>query len=508
MARETGKQRSQRIEIDYYRKTGGLHRLKIACVIAALFVSATYAVYVLAAGGQSHTSTGPLSRAHASFENDCHQCHTDFSPIDSRGAKLNLNFVGIDSEKSIAQIERSCQKCHQVGNHYRDKMHADWQLTDQNCAGCHADHKGRDFDLNLIAASQCNSCHALLSEGCKGTPTVRENVVAFTKDLHGDFKSLAKDHRGTIKFDHRQHMMAGQIYEGQKGAFTIAMLDPTARSRYLKPGQTDESPVTLDCSSCHQFAGVPDRSKTMTADAELGRYIQPIAFDDHCAACHGMNPGIATPETTPLPHAVTWSRIELLLTATINGARASGIARLPRDDHQATPQPGAGLGRSADNGDPVDSAGSVQAALQVVKKQCSKCHDDEATADTAIQDALSGIAAPMIPPRWFVHGLYDHAVHREISCSYCHAGAYPNGEEPGLATRQETEKRVMIAGIDSCTGCHRDAETAAPDSLTSATALLGSQTTWASDNCTTCHRYHTAVTHQPTTSPLSAETTE
>ncbi len=84
MARETGKQRSQRIQIDYYRKQGGLHQLKIACLIAGLAGAGFYAVYVLAAGSGAHTSTGPLTVAHASFENDCQQCHQDFTPIDSR----------------------------------------------------------------------------------------------------------------------------------------------------------------------------------------------------------------------------------------------------------------------------------------------------------------------------------------------------------------------------------------------------------------------------------------
>jgi Cytochrome c7 and related cytochrome c len=496
MARETGKQRSQRIEIDYYRKKGGLHHLKTVCAIAALVGSAGYAVYVLAAGGQSHTSTGPLSRAHASFENDCQQCHQDFTPIDGRGAKLNLSFAGISSEKSIAHIESACQKCHEVGDHYRDKMSVDWQLTDKNCAGCHADHKGRDFDLNLIAASQCTSCHASLSAGC--TPTVRANIAGFTQEQHGDFNSLTKGDPGTVKFDHQQHMLPGQVDAGQKGAFTIEMLDPAVRARYRQVSQTDKK-VQLDCNSCHQFAGNPG-GKAMTADAELGRYIEPVSFQEHCSACHAMNPGIATPETTPLPHAVPWAKIDLLLEASINGGRARGKTRAPRDDTQSTPQPGEGLGSSVAGSDPITAATSVAAARQIVQAQCLKCHDEAATTDEAILAALSGTADPLIPPRWLQYGLYDHAIHREINCRYCHEGAYG----PGAAGPALDQEQVMIAGIDSCTGCHRDAETPTPSSLTDASAWLGSQTTWASDNCTTCHRYHTPVKR----TSVAAETTE
>ena len=191
MARETGKQRSQRIQIDYYRKKGGLQRLKTVCVVAALLGSALYAFYVLAAGGQTHTSTGPLSRAHAAFENDCQQCHEDFTPIDAQGAKLDISLIGINADESLKHIETACQKCHEMGNHFRGVMTEDWQRVDQNCAGCHADHKGRNFDLNLIGSERCTSCHGSLSEGCTGTPRVRAEVTSFTAANHGDFRSLS-----------------------------------------------------------------------------------------------------------------------------------------------------------------------------------------------------------------------------------------------------------------------------------------------------------------------------
>ncbi|MFK8115504.1 MAG: cytochrome c3 family protein [Rubripirellula sp.] len=505
MARETGKQRSQRIEIDYYRKKGGLHRLKTACVLAALVGSGVYVAYVLAAGGQTHTSTGPLSRAHASFENDCKQCHEDFRPIDAQGAKLNFELVGISSKKSIDHIESSCQKCHEVGDHYRDTMKEDWQLQDKNCGGCHADHKGRDFDLNLIAANKCTSCHSGLAEGCQGQPTVRANIAAFTKEAHGDFASLSQADTGTIKFDHQQHMLPGQVNQGEKGAFTLAMLDEALRPRYRKAGQDDSAAVTLDCGSCHEMAGNPGGNQTLAFDAELGRYIKPIAFEQHCAACHSMNPGIATANTAPLPHAVPWAKIDLLLQATITGGRASGQTRAPRDDRQDTPQPGAGLGSAPADTNPIAAASSVQAARQLVHAQCLQCQYEASITHDSIRDSIAGVSQPMIPPRWFVKGLYDHGIHREIDCRYCHDGAYPTD---GAAKPALDQEQVMIAGIDTCTGCHRDAETPTPQSLTSVSDLLGSQTTWASDNCTTCHRYHTPLDKHLGSHELAGEASE
>ena len=493
MARETGKQRSQRIQIDYYRKKGGLQRLKTACVCAALVGSGLYGFYVLVAGGQTHTSTGPLSRAHAAFEDDCGQCHQDFTPIDARGAKLNISFLGINSDESIKHVETACQACHQVGSHHRDRMTEDWQRVDQNCAGCHADHKGRDFDLNLISAQRCTVCHANLSEGCQGEPRVRGKITSFTQQNHGDFPSLAKGDSGTVKFDHAQHLLPGQVNAGEKGQFTVAMLDESLRARYRKNGQADSSPVELDCASCHVMAGIPARSADLVTDVELGRYMAPISFEQHCSACHSMNPGVATADTTPLPHAVPWQQIDLLLTASITGAGATGQIRSPRDDTQSTPQPGEGLGKAAPAGSHVASPGDVESARRLVQTQCLQCHDQASITNEAIHAARSGSAGSMIPPRWFSKGLYNHATHREISCKFCHEAAYAVGVR-GPATDHQS---VMIAGIESCTPCHRDAESPAPKSLASVADLLGRQTTWASDNCTMCHRYHTLVEAAP-----------
>lgn len=504
MARETGKQRSQRIQIDYYRKKGGLHTLRSVCIAVGFFAAAAYAAYVVAAsGGQSHVSTGPVAMAHASFENDCNQCHQDFTPIDSQANQLDLAFVGISSEASIGRMEEACQVCHAVGDHYRDVMKPEWQLKDQNCGSCHADHQGRLHDLNYVTKTQCASCHANLAQTCKASPAVKPDIAAFTSSSHGDFASLSMGDPGTVKFDHHQHMLPGQVNAGEKGAFTIEMLDAAMREKYRLPGQADDSAVQLDCASCHQYAGNPDTYSAgeLIADGELGRYIAPISFDQHCAACHSMNPGIATAQTTPIPHAVPWAKVELLLASTIRGARATGIARSPGDDSQTTAQPGFGTGSSVASN--PDAAVDVASLRALVEGQCLECHDQESISDQAIASALAGTAPPMIPPRWFQHGLYDHAAHRQVDCRYCHDAAYPiEGEPAAPPTDHET---VMIAGIESCTGCHRDAESPTPASITDpqTTTLFGGQPNWASDHCTMCHRYHTPVDRR---SPAVSET--
>lgn len=485
MARETGKQRSQRIQIDYYRQRGRLYVGRYLCALIGLVAAALYSLYVIAAGGSAQVITGPVAQAHAAFESDCQQCHLEFTPIDSRAVKLDIPLANIRPTASLQHLESACQKCHAVGSHHRMSMNATGQLADQNCGHCHGEHKGRDHDLVLLTNRQCLSCHEQLADVCPAT-TVRGSVVDFTEQGHGDFASLAKPDPGKVKFDHRQHMLPGQVNEGEKGGMTIGMLDPSARLKYRREGQDDASLVQLECASCHQLSGMPGDGRRLSADAELGRYLAPISYEQHCAACHAMNPGIATGDTTPLPHAVEWSKIELLLRGTLAGARASGQSRSPRDDSQSSPQPGKGAGGFGAAASLV-AADEVAAARARVESQCLQCHDRDSITDQRIHSAVS--SEPMIPPRWFARGLYDHAAHRQIDCRYCHQQAYPTSGSPAPP---EDHRMVMIAGIDSCTGCHRDAESPTPASVSSpdVVALLGGQATWASDACTLCHRYH------------------
>lgn len=482
--RESGKTRSQRIEIDYYRHRGGLYYLKWALVLVALLASGGYAAYVIASGNSGrHLSTGPLSLSHASFEDDCSACHEDFTPIGADAFRP-------DPAASFAHIEAACQDCHQVGDHFREVMTADAKDKDQNCAACHSDHQGRAHDLLAVANGTCTQCHAALSSICQSshTPRIRTKVTEFTLVGHGDFGSLAKGDSGRVRFDHAQHMLPGQVNPGDRGGFTIAMLEPEKRQRYRRSGQDDDALVSLDCASCHDYAGNPDPSGSLTSDQELGRYMAPVSFEEHCAACHSINPSGRGDDTLPLPHAAPWAEIELLVGSKISGAMSTGKMRRSRDDTQTEPRPGDGTGRPAPDTASV-SAPTVASAVALVRQQCLNCHDEASITDESIAALREDTADPLIPPRWFQIGLYDHAAHRKLDCRYCHEAAYP--VQAAVATSPVDHDTVMIAGIESCTGCHRDPEAKPPAALAADRELLGGQPTWASDACTLCHRYHT-----------------
>ena len=493
--RATGKSRSQRINIDYYRQKTWLTRSRGLLALVAGLVAMLYCLYVFASGSASQLSTGPVAAAHASFENDCQQCHLDFTPI----AADSIRFA---SSKGLDRLEEACQQCHRVDHHFRGSMKPEFAAIDQHCSGCHTDHQGRDNDMVNIASRKCTQCHSDLPSTCQAGASiqVRPKVSEFTLEGHGSFAGLAKDDPGRVKFDHAQHMRPGQVDAGVKGGFMIAMLEANLRESYRKSVdgnvQADDSLVTLACNDCHQFAGQPDQK--LVGDEELGRHIAPIAFEQHCAACHSMNYVGRSNDTLPLPHAAPWKEINLLLATKLAGAQLNGDIRMPRDAVRETPLVGEGQSQAMVNPAPTTSddgvtkeinAAAVLAGRAATEKRCLQCHVAEDITNDSIAASRGGKKSPLIPERWLERGIYDHAAHRKVDCAFCHADAYAK-DKP--AKEPKDDEVVMIGGIETCSGCHRSAESAVPDALTNAATkgILGGQSNWASDSCIECHRYH------------------
>ncbi len=471
MAEQTGRQRAQRIDPTYFRQRTGLDRGRTATVVACLIAASCYAGYVFwlsagtGGGVAGHLSTGPVALAHASIENDCGACHQDFTPIDPAAPGIVERFIFAmpvsagQRQRAIEHNEAACRTCHAVGHHHRDVMTAGFAAIDQTCAGCHADHRGRDHDLTAVAASACSQCHENLQPAMTGAPSTRSAISSFTAAGHGDFASLETD-GGSVRFNHAQHLLPGQVIDGQIGGMTPARMPAADRSRY---SVLDQGLVQLQCNDCHQIQG-------QSTGSDWGPLMEPIGFEKHCSACHGISSGAGGP---PLPHAADWDQIDVLLAASIDGARSR---RTPRPG--GVPAPGGGwpIAREVAG----VSAGELTLARDRVIGQCVECHER-----AEIQPGSPTSSAPVIPTRWLGKGRYDHAAHRQIDCRYCHADAYSTSR----STAADDHSNVMIAGIESCVGCHRPAGTPPPVSVVNE-PLLGGMPNWASDDCTMCHQYH------------------
>lgn len=214
----------------YVHPGGRSPLLRISLISAGVVAVALPALYLV--GQRRFTSPGPVATHHANVELRCAQCH--------------------DVGKGVADLR--CERCHDsVGT---DRFtHAGHVLfgsanarkasaaPEQPCAVCHADHRGRAFDMRLVDDRQCGTCHRFSSFG-----------------KHPEFAAVkAQVQTGLgLSFGHQRHLAEAAKQLGKK------------------------------CEACHE------------ATADLRGFV-PLNFDRHCATCHTKNGAVAgdTDPVTP-----------------------------------------------------------------------------------------------------------------------------------------------------------------------------------------------------------------
>ncbi len=516
--REIGKTRSQRINLDYHRHKTWLTRSRGWLALLALLAAGGYCFYVYGANAAPHLSTGRVAMPHAAFENNCHACHVDFTPISADALQLT-------SSEALRRLENACQVCHPVKQHFRSSMAMSekFSTTDQHCSGCHADHLGRNHDMVNISSEQCTQCHGDLkvARNVDNLPQIKQVAVTqFTAENHGNFASLGfgnddsqgRTDPGRIKFNHQQHMLPGMAIPDVGVEFTYGMLEANLSQHYARPSGdksiVDKMPVQLSCRDCHDYSGALGGSAV--GDTEVGRQMAPISFDQHCAACHSMNAPGRSDGDLPLPHAAPWTEVDKLLAAKLVGGQWLGSIRTPRDAVRNTPRADEGKLAAMVNSEtlPRDVGkarelvnAAVEAAHAATRARCVECHDEKDIEDASIDRLRSGMDPPLIPSRWLVRGIYDHSAHRDIDCKFCHE--LPQDELGPQTQFEDKSALIMIGGIETCVGCHRDANAPmdssfnvplSPDATEAANTITSNsgdkRQWWASAACIECHRYH------------------
>lgn len=489
--KESSKQRSLRIVLDYHRRGDALVRSKLFWSVVGSFVAVAYLGWLVFGGASAREqlSPGKLAAVHSSLNSSCAECHEDFTPLsaDAAGSNWLLSAFNFNSQSAhAAHVDKvSCAKCHrsQAENpHHSNQLAGDIA----SCAACHADHQGATATLARPADQACTACHqditAHRSKSVYKTPI--ENVARFAKTsasefAHPPFRSLPKTDNNHFKFNHQLHMLPGQWPKDGKpeGAWKLSQIPVELRDRYrTSPTQALDSLVQLDCKSCH----VAEQS---AAGSDSGAYMLPVTFEQHCRACHPLEISKTVDgklNSWNIRHGLKQSELREILL----GISASSSAVTPTEEKTPRltpnlPLPGKTPGNNlAQNlGDPglVDS---WQKSL--FREQCLKCHADE-SATPAVLAEPSDFIKPMLPTRWLKHARFNHRAHESwANCRDCHAGAFATAavSKPPLDDGQ-----VLIPNIDNCVQCH------APQS-THATFRAA-----ARFDCAECHRYHQRGTH-------------
>jgi hypothetical protein len=486
-SRYSTKTRAKRIALQYFKRLHPFRRWKLILSIAAPALAALWIVAAASRGDQRLYLGGPVSTAHAMFESECRLCHGPAPRTAVSPASLAAAAAATPSGFFLKVADASCTTCH------AGPAHAASETFTPPCASCHIEHLGRAV-LVQIADRHCVQCHGNL-ETKGGRPSPYHRTIP-TLAQHPEFAVDVKD-AGTVarvrldkpaevhdtaqlKLNHVKHLETNlkgvEQLETAFGETAVVKLEGRAQ---------------VACTFCHR----PD---------ERGQYLQPIAYAQHCAACHpldfdGRFPDVVVPHDTPpivraflrgtlgeafdqcqtIPGGEAGSPIrercvELDLakappTPAAEGDRPRGLRRGGGAEAPPADEP---RGRRAGRGEPPAPAGWVAGQMatlerSVFKQRCEYCHTVAREAD-----ALPQIVPTAITARWLPHARFDHRAHRPVACGECHRAA----------TSTET-RDVLLPSIATCRECH--------------TPHAGART-----GCVECHRYHDKSQERSPDGPL------
>ncbi len=420
------------LELDYFRRRRPLARWRRRLVRGALGAGALLCVLLLLPPFLGPRAllpvyeSRPVSTAHAMFNDDCAQCHTEsFRPLG--------RLVHGDDVRSVD--DATCLRCHDGASHHHKQTHT------PDCASCHREHLGRPA-LARVPDADCAACHADLKTR-SGKAAFAANVASFP-DRHPEFgrwQEGAKD-TGTVRFNHQVHLQPDGV---------------------LVPGSGDKPERRkLDCTACHQ------------ADA-AGRFMRPINYERHCAECHPLGVRVSG-ETkddkarraaeefarAPAPHRapdVVRAVLRQRFTDFALAHRVGGDRLAPEVPQSPLPGPRRAPPITEEQWHWVGrELAQAEKLLFDGPGGCAYCH---AVEERAGAKGLPVYRKSSLPERWFPHSRFGHTAHRMLSCVSCHAGA------PASAKTAD----VLMPTKETCQQCH---------------APRGG----ARHDCAECHLYH------------------
>ncbi len=282
-------------QLDYFRRPRGLRRAYTPVLAAVLLLTVAVAgtavacVWFKPARARAAFQAAPVSTPHALFADRCEACHTEDDAF-------HTSFRLWPTADASSVSDAACLQCHDAGLHNAQQLAFVNHATGQSvgCTHCHHEHRG-DAALARLPDATCTQCHADL-QTLDGRHRYQAVVTRFETD-HPPFGAWRKDSGGlhdpgTIHFSHAAHLT---LDAKLRGVSPERASSPWLAENRKQAGMLAEQ----GCAYCHK------------TDAQ-GRYMRPINYQDHCAACHPLLPtlaGDARPEAaaktfleTPLHH--------------------------------------------------------------------------------------------------------------------------------------------------------------------------------------------------------------
>jgi hypothetical protein len=423
-------------ELDYFRRRRLFRGLWRSLGWGAVLAVCLGIGWTFLSGRQTAYQAGNLSTAHAMFNQDCAQCHTEAFPA------VNRLWSNDDAIRSVP--DSACQKCHDGPRHHEC-------ARQQSCAACHHEHRGHAA-LARVTDNHCSSCHADLK--CdNGAPVHYETrITGFGAGQHPEFR-LWRENKpvdpGTIRFNHKIHL-----------------------DGVLQFGKAPAKQVRLECNSCHE----PDTA---------GRTMQPVNYDRHCKECHPLSVQLAGDwqgplrdracafAASPAPHPAAGETAEAVraavrerLTRFILSPSNKAFLTATEPAQPERPLPG------WKRGEPVSAREFAWVNHQLEQVEhvlfdggggCRHCHREKTVPEKRPgglpiyePPGMLGLEKP-----WYEHSVFDHDSHKMLTCTECHA-----------ARDSTVASDVLLPRLETCQRCHNDSGRG------------------ARSDCVECHVYH------------------
>jgi len=398
-------------------------------------------------------SSGSLSLAHKSLENNCQACHTDAfvavtdqacatchkdthdhaDPTRLAAAKAAPGLAGRAGLMFAAAFNRPPGRC--VECHSEHEGAGRMQPTAQRfCADCHGGMKERLGDTQLLDAADFGVAHpefrpAVIVRPGGNRPELRR--ISFTARPRED---------NGLKFPHALHV--------SKTGGVARMAQTMAAEQGF--GQS------LVCKDCH------------TADP-TGTRFQPVDMERDCASCHSLafdqiGGTIRTLRHGDPAQVVADLRAYYRGTSPERPPSLGGMARRRPGEYAQGQTYYAYFGAVAARG------GQAEQAVRAVFSPGGACFDCH-TIDRQGNAASAGFRVLPVSqnPRYFRKGWFDHDAHRTETCESCHAAPTSNSASD-----------LLIPDLASCRTCH----------VGEAGASLKRVAEPVASGCALCHSYH------------------
>ena len=388
-------------------------------------------------------SSGSLSSGHAGLSKNCTACHV--KPFE---AVRDTACVGCHTSiHDHADPYRLARSRPDLGRWARFQLAVKekFDIPPGRCVDCHTEHEGSK-PMPLTAQRFCSDCHSDLKSKLPDTKIA--NAGDFGRS-HPEFRpALITSWSGGRPVVARASLATGPTEDnGLKfpHAMHLSAVNGVAQmTRRLSP--SFGFGAKLECKDCHQ--PTPD-----------GVRFQPVRMERNCQMCHSL----------------AFDRVGGTLRTLRHGEPDQVVADL-RDFYRGRSQPlpsslGSVARRMPGDGpvmrqriqfDRAVARASAERAIRSVFSRggaCFDCHRIDPGAGS-----LSFRVQPVFsPPRYMMHGWFDHRPHSTQTCSSCH-----------MAERSNSAGDVLIPDLGGCRACHGGERTSKP----------------VASSCAMCHDYH------------------